>query len=93
MYQNYYFIVMLMQMLLHVSAHQRHHQGVNTLLTSYLCVGVHYTKIMEYRVKKLQLIILRLGCKWIWLTVAGSSGLLWNTAQGRVPLQSTVRIV
>jgi hypothetical protein len=29
-----------------------------------------------------QLVILGYGCKWIGLTVAGGSGLLWNTAQG-----------
>jgi hypothetical protein len=39
--------------------------------------------------KLLQLEILHCGCKWIWLTVAGSSGLLWKTAQGRIPQQST----
>jgi hypothetical protein len=42
MHQNYHFIVMLSQMILHVSAHQRHHQGAHTILTSYLYVGVHY---------------------------------------------------
>jgi hypothetical protein len=44
MHQNYHFIVMLRQMLLHVSAHQRHHQGAHIILTSYLYVGVHYRK-------------------------------------------------
>jgi hypothetical protein len=29
MHQNYHFIVMLIQMPLHVSAHQRHHQGAH----------------------------------------------------------------
>jgi hypothetical protein len=29
------------QTLLHVSAHQRHHQGAHMILTSYLYVGVH----------------------------------------------------
>jgi hypothetical protein len=33
MHKNYHFIVMLSQMLLHVSAHQRHHQGAHTILT------------------------------------------------------------
>jgi hypothetical protein len=28
------------------------------------------------------LVILHYGCKWIWLTVGESSGLLCNTAQG-----------
>jgi hypothetical protein len=41
MHQNYHFIVMLSQMLLHVSAHQHHHHGAHTILTSYLYVGVH----------------------------------------------------
>jgi hypothetical protein len=35
MHQNYHSIVMLSQMLLHVLAHQRHHQGAYTILTSY----------------------------------------------------------
>jgi hypothetical protein len=49
MHQNYHFIVMLSQMLLHVSAHQRHHQGAHTILTSYL--SVYITEgIMEYGV-------------------------------------------
>jgi hypothetical protein len=42
--QNYHFIVMLSQTLLHVSAYQRHHQGAHKILTSYLYVGVHYRK-------------------------------------------------
>jgi hypothetical protein len=41
-HQNYHFIVMLSQTLLHVSAYQRHHQGTHMILTSYLYVGVHY---------------------------------------------------
>jgi hypothetical protein len=40
MHQKYHFVVMLSQMPLHVSAHQRHHQGVYTFLTSYLSVYV-----------------------------------------------------
>jgi hypothetical protein len=44
MYQNYPFIVMSIQTLLHVSAYQRHHQGDHIILTSYLYVGVHYRK-------------------------------------------------
>jgi hypothetical protein len=40
MHQNYHFIVMLSQMLLHVSAHQRHHQGAHTILTGYLSVYI-----------------------------------------------------
>jgi hypothetical protein len=42
MHQNDHFNVMLSQMLLHVSAYQRHHQGAHMILTSYLNVGVHY---------------------------------------------------
>jgi hypothetical protein len=41
---NDHFIVMSSQMLLHVSAYQRHHQGAHMILTSYLYIGVHYKK-------------------------------------------------
>jgi hypothetical protein len=41
---NDHFIVMSSQMLLHVSAYQRHHQGPHMILRSYLYVGVHYKK-------------------------------------------------
>jgi hypothetical protein len=43
---NDHFVVMSSQMLLHVSAYQRHHQGAHTILTSYsrVYVGVHYKK-------------------------------------------------
>jgi hypothetical protein len=44
MHQNYHFIVMLNQTLLHVSAYQRRHQGAHITLTSYLYFGVHYRK-------------------------------------------------
>jgi hypothetical protein len=44
MHQNDHFIVMPSQMLLHVSAYQRHHQGAHLILTSHLYVGVHYKK-------------------------------------------------
>jgi hypothetical protein len=44
MHQNDQYIAMSNQMLLHVSAYQRHHQGSNMILTSYLHVGVHYKK-------------------------------------------------
>jgi hypothetical protein len=44
MHQNGYFIVMLSQMLVHVSAYQRHHQGAHMILTSYLYVSVHYRR-------------------------------------------------
>jgi hypothetical protein len=44
MHQNGHFIVMLSQILLHVLAYQRHHQGAHIILTSYLYVGVHYRK-------------------------------------------------
>jgi hypothetical protein len=47
MHQNYHFIVMLSQTLLHVSAYQRHHQGAHMILTSQLYVGVHYRKNHE----------------------------------------------
>jgi hypothetical protein len=40
-HQNDHFIVMLSQMLLHVSTHQLHHQGAHMIFTSYLYVGVH----------------------------------------------------
>jgi hypothetical protein len=50
MHQNYYFIVVLSQMLLHVLAHQRHHQGAHMILTSYLSVYIT-ERIIEYRVK------------------------------------------
>jgi hypothetical protein len=39
MHQNYHFIVMLSQMLLHVSAHH-HHQGAHTIFTSYLSLHI-----------------------------------------------------
>jgi hypothetical protein len=74
MHQNYHFIVTLNQMLLHVSAHQRHHQGAQTILTSYLSVYIT-ERIMEYRVKQLRSVILYCECNCIWLTVAGNSGL------------------
>jgi hypothetical protein len=41
---NDHYIVMSSQMLLHVSAYQRHHQGAHVILTSYLYIGVHYKK-------------------------------------------------
>jgi hypothetical protein len=44
MHQNYHFIFMLGQTLLHVSAYQLHHQGAYMILTSCLYVGVHYKK-------------------------------------------------
>jgi hypothetical protein len=34
---------------------------------------------MEYPVKQLQLVLLHYG--YMWLTAAGSSGLLWNTVK------------
>jgi hypothetical protein len=80
MHQNYHFIVMLSQMLLHVSAHQCHHQGAHMIVTGYFYDGAHYNKIMKYQVKQLQSVILHYGYKWMRLTVAGSSGLLWNMA-------------
>jgi hypothetical protein len=43
-HQNEYFIVMLSQTFLHVSAYQRHHQGAHMILTSCLYVGVLYRK-------------------------------------------------
>jgi hypothetical protein len=39
-HKNYHFIVMLSQMLLRVSAHQRHHQGAHTILKSYLSLYI-----------------------------------------------------
>jgi hypothetical protein len=44
-HQNYHFIVMLSQMLLHVSAHQRHRQGAYTILTSYLSMYITERKM------------------------------------------------
>jgi hypothetical protein len=44
MHKKYHFIVMLSQTLLRVSAYQRHHHGAHMILTSYLIVGVHYSK-------------------------------------------------
>jgi hypothetical protein len=44
MYQNYHFIVMLSQTLVHVSAYHRHHEGAHMILTSYLYVSVHYRR-------------------------------------------------
>jgi hypothetical protein len=73
MHQNDCFIAMLSKMLQHVLAFQRYNQEAHMILTSYLYVGVHYRKIMEYRVKLLQLVLLHYGYKWIWLTAAGSS--------------------
>jgi hypothetical protein len=64
---------MISQMLLHVSANQRQHQGAYTILTSYLLVYIT-ERLMEYRVKQLQLVILHYECTWIWLTAASSSG-------------------
>jgi hypothetical protein len=37
---NDHFIVMSSQLLQHVSAYQRHHQGAHMILTRYLYVGV-----------------------------------------------------
>jgi hypothetical protein len=37
---------------------------------------------MEFRTIKLQSVLLHYGNEWLWLTAAGSSGLLWNTAKG-----------
>jgi hypothetical protein len=48
MHKNYQFIVTLSQMLLHISAYQRHNQGAYTILTSYCRCTLQ--KIMEYRV-------------------------------------------
>jgi hypothetical protein len=79
MYQHDHFIVMSSQMLLHVLAYQHHHQGAHMILTSYLYVGVHYKKNNGDSSK---LVLLHYGCKWLSLTAVGSSGLLWNTAQG-----------
>jgi hypothetical protein len=45
MHQNDHFIVMSSETLLHVSAYQRHHQRSHMILTSYVCVGVHYRNI------------------------------------------------
>jgi hypothetical protein len=44
MHQNDHFIVMSSQTLLHVSAYQRHNQGVHKIFTGYLYVGVHYRR-------------------------------------------------
>jgi hypothetical protein len=44
MHQNDHFIVFVSQMLLHVSAHQRHHQGAHMIVTSFLYVRVYYWK-------------------------------------------------
>jgi hypothetical protein len=49
MHQDDHFILMLSQMLLHVSAHQRHCQGAHMILTRYLSVCVT-ERVMEYRV-------------------------------------------
>jgi hypothetical protein len=43
MHKNYHFIVMRSHMLLHVSAHQRHHQGDHVILTGYLSVCITET--------------------------------------------------
>jgi hypothetical protein len=42
MHQNYHFILMLSQMLVHVSAHQHHHQGAHD--SHRLLLSVHYRK-------------------------------------------------
>jgi metal-dependent HD superfamily phosphatase/phosphodiesterase len=49
MHQDDHFIVMLSQTLLHVSAHQRHHQGAHMILTSYLSVRIT-ERVMGYQV-------------------------------------------
>jgi hypothetical protein len=49
MHQDDDFIVMLSQMFVHFSAHQRHHQGAHMILTSYLSVWIT-ERVMEYRV-------------------------------------------
>jgi hypothetical protein len=83
MRHNDRFIVVSSQTLQHVSAYQRHYQGAHMILTRYLYMSVCITrKIMEFRVNYLQSGLLHYGYKWLWLTAVGSSGLLWNTAQG-----------
>jgi hypothetical protein len=44
MHQNDRFVVMLSQMILHVSVYQHLHQGAHMILTSYLYVGVRCSK-------------------------------------------------
>jgi hypothetical protein len=44
MHQNHHIIVMLSQTILHVSVYQRYHEEAHVMVTSYLCVGVHYRK-------------------------------------------------
>jgi hypothetical protein len=39
-------------------------------------------RIMKFRTIQLQSVLLHYGNGCLWLTAAGSSGLLWNTAQG-----------
>jgi hypothetical protein len=53
MYQNDYFIVMISQKILHVSAYQRRNQGAHMFLTSYLYtyVGVHIFLGLTYRLE------------------------------------------
>jgi hypothetical protein len=46
LHQNYHFIVMLSQTLLHVPAYQRHHQGAHMILTSYLFHSIPYSVIL-----------------------------------------------
>jgi hypothetical protein len=78
MHQNYHFIVMLSQMLLHDSARQRHLRGAHTILKSY--VSMYITKNKGISSEVVPISSFGLLMKWKWLTVAGSSRLLWNTA-------------
>jgi hypothetical protein len=39
-------------------------------------------RIMEFQTIWLQSVLLHYGYEWLWLTAVGSSGLLWNMAQG-----------
>jgi hypothetical protein len=72
MHQNDHFMLMSSQTLLHVSAYQRHHQGVHMILTSYLYIGVHYRKNNGIWSK-----IVPVGIVTLWIQV-GMANCCWK---------------
>jgi hypothetical protein len=75
MHQNYHFIFMPIQMLLHISAPS----SGNSHDPHKLLVGVQYGNNNVISSEVASISNFALGYKWIWLNVAGSGGLLWST--------------
>jgi hypothetical protein len=72
---NDHFIVMSSQMLLHVSAYQRHHRGAHMILTSYLYVGVHYKKNNEVSNNIASVSVVTL---WKWVVMVNCCWKQWT---------------